>query len=121
MADIEIVYRVGYCDDCIYSKNYNTQCHTCVAEDMSCKGYSNGVHNENVIHFGDCVNARFKYIRKGWTGKRYEMEEMNDDYNPHLNCMEVILGNTLYYCVKVVLNGKCIYNEYDDDEVVNQE
>ena len=44
------------------------------------------------------------------------MEEFSDPYNPHLDHMEVTLGRKTYDCVKVVLDGKCIYNNYDDEE-----
>ena len=49
--------------------------------------------------------------------ENYEMEEFSDPYNPHLDYMQVTLGRTTYDCVKVILDGKCIYNNYDDDKV----
>lgn len=122
MADIEIVYRVPYCD---YGENkICEQCFTEYASDLSCRSFYGGVKEETIVDgrkvlkipFGDCDRAKFKYIHKGWTGKRYEMEEVHDQYNPHLDYMDVRLGNQFYDCVKVTLNGKCIFNEYDDDE-----
>lgn len=117
MADIQIVYRVGYC--VCDRKDYCVQCHTCVADDLGCEYYcpdpDTDENGRKVIPFGDCNRAMFKYIYKGWTGKRYEIEESRDDYNPHLDCMIVTLGQYEYECVKVVLDGKCIFNEYDDD------
>ena len=59
--------------------------------------------------------------RKGWTGKRYEMEEVHDDFDPGIDYMEVTIGNRIYNCVKVILDGKCIYNNYDDEEEKNED
>lgn len=118
MADIEIVYRRGYCEYNL--PDYCGQCHTCCADDLGCMCFCSEVNEpcENVlavIPFGDCARARFDYIIKGWTGKRYEMEECRDPYNPHLDSMLVTLGNREYDCVKVTLNGKEIFNEYDEE------
>ena len=124
MADIEIVYRMPYCEhDLAAIKDFNTQCFTCVANNTGCKYFNDGGKKESVINgiktivipFGDCIYAKFKYIYKGWSGRRYEMEEQKDPHNPHLDSMKVMLGNKVYDCVKVTLNGKCIYNEYDDE------
>lgn len=45
------------------------------------------------------------------------MENLTDDYNLHLECMRVMLGNTEYEAVKVRLNGRLIFNVYDDEAV----
>lgn len=45
--------------------------------------------------------------------KNYELEEFQDTYNLHLNCMMLTTRNKIYECEKVILDGKCIYNEYD--------
>lgn len=112
MAEIEIVYREGHC---VYNgKEYCDQCHTCTAEDMGCE-YFHQEKKPNVIPFGDCDRARFDYIYKGWAGKHYEMEEFRDPYNPQLDCMVVTMGRKAYDCVKVTLNGKCIFNVYDEE------
>ena len=76
MADIEIVYRVGYCY-CECSE-YDRQCHTQYAEDIGCRKFSHPSHEDNVIPFGDCICAKFEYRYKGWTGKRYDIEEVED-------------------------------------------
>ncbi len=55
-----------------------------------------------------CEDA-FKYIYKGMSIKNYELEEDDDLYNPHLNCMMLKTRNDLYQCEKVVLNGNIIY------------
>ena len=118
MAEIQIVYREGYC--AYRLPCYNTGCHTECASDMRCKSfYQKEEVSENglkVIPFGDCDRAKFHYKYKGWSGKRYEIEECFDPYNPHLDCMLVTLGKTTYECVKVILDGKCIFNEFDDEE-----
>lgn len=111
MADIEIIYREGYCEcDCMGTK-YNTQCHTQCAGDLGCGCFSDGKQRPNVIPFGDCIHAMFKYKYKGMSIKNYELEEEDDPYNPHLNCMMLKTRNNWYECEKVVLNGKVIYGE----------
>lgn len=123
MAEIQIVYREGFCDHWSGGEGFHGQCYTSCARDMGCRWYSDGGEKVSpdgvkIIPFGDCVYAAWKYKRKGWSGKNYEMEESEDPYNPHLDCMIVTLGRTEYECVKVILDGKCIYNEYDDEPVV---
>lgn len=109
MADIEIIYREGYCE-CM-GKNYCMQCHTQCAEVLGCPMFNDGKHEKNVIPFGDCIYAKFRYIYKGMSIKNYELEEEDDPYNPHLNCMMLKTRNDCYQCEKVVLNGKVIYDE----------
>lgn len=125
MAEIQIVYWADrWCDyNC---PGYSMQCHTMAAEDMGCKyfipdGPTVTEDGKKIIPFGDCARANSKYNRKGWSGKNYEMEEFSDPYNPHLDYMQVTLGRTTYDCVKVILDGKCIYNNYDDDKVEAKE
>lgn len=119
MAEIQMVYREGYCDfDCV-GTDYNTQCHTQCAADTGCKFFNDGEHLPNHIHFGDCIHANFRTKYKGVTTKKYDIEEMEDPYNPHLNCMLVKIGNRIYQCDKVVLDGECIYNNQEpEDEVI---
>ena len=119
MADIQIVYMEPYCDyECQY---FCTQCYTEVAQDLGCKYFHtepNGYDESGTLHipFHDCDRARIEYKYKGWSGKRYEMEEQKDHYAPRLDCMLVTLGKTEYLCAKVILDGKCIYNNYDETE-----
>ena len=116
MAEIQIVYRKGYCDcECAV---YDTQCHTQCAEDLGCRNFNDGkredtfINDQRVIHipFGDCIFARFKTIHKGMSLKNYELEELDDPYNPHLSCMVLKTRNAVYFCEKVILDGKCIYD-----------
>ena len=120
MADIQIVYRDGYCEiaecNCDVIGNYCTQCHTQAAEDLGCKYYDEGSHDANVIPFGDCIHALFRRKYKGIVAKKYDIEPFEDNYNMHLNCMAVTAGRKTYYCDKVILNGKCIYNNIREDE-----
>ena len=121
MADIQIVYREGFCSHWSGGDCFCMQCYTQCAEDMGCKFYSDGgektdANGNAIIQFGDCYYADWKHKFKGWSGKNYEMEEVHDPYNPHLDSMRVILGRTEYDCVKVTLDGKCIYNEYDKED-----
>ena len=122
MAEIQIVYREGFCG--YYAEYYgwhnvfSLQCYTVCAGDVGCRGYSDGGKRYDddgieIIPTGDCVYACWKYKYKGWSGKNYEIEELHDPYNPQLDCMRVKLGRTEYDCVKVILNGECIYNDYD--------
>jgi hypothetical protein len=115
MAEIQIVYRHYFCDCIEFEDEFIDQCLTGAARDYGCKGFSNGGITSDeegrlIIPFGDCVHAQWDYRYKGWVGKRYEMEEIKDAYNPHLDCMRVRLGKTEYDCDKVTLNGECIYN-----------
>lgn len=109
MADIEIIYREGYCD-CM-NDNYCMQCHTCCADALGCRRFATTKHEKDVVPFGDCVWAMFKYKYKGMSVKDYELEEVNDPYNPHLDCMMLETKNARYPCKKVVLNGKVVYGE----------
>lgn len=114
MAEIDIVYRKGYCE--YKQADYCTQCHTQCAEDLGCRCFSEGERKQNVIPFGDCEHAKFKYGYKGSFVKNYEIEEIEDDYNPHLSCALVKLGSRMYECERVILNGKVLYNTHDDLE-----
>ena len=121
MAEIEIVYRRGRCE--FGEPEYHIQCHTCWGDEMGCALYhADGAgdtdkNGNKIIPFGDCESAKFEYGYKGWVGKKYEIGEPNEDvYNPHLNSVEVTLGNTTYDAVKVRFNGKLIFNNYDDEE-----
>lgn len=123
MADIEIVYRIGHCaENC---PDYDLDCHSNHADFTGCSRYiSLNPYYDNgrlIIPVGDCSKAVFEYKRKGWTGKRYEMEEVHDDFDPGIDYMEVTIGNRIYNCVKVILDGKCIYNNYDDEEEKNED
>lgn len=106
MAEIEIVYRKGYC---WYScEDFDTQCYTQCAGDMGCRFCATD-------EAGTCTNAKWRYKYKGWSGKNYEIEEDNDPYNPWLDSILVRLGRTDYDCVRVKLNGKTIFDVYDGD------
>ena len=114
MADIEIIYREGYCE-MMKSDDFCEQCHTDMASNTECSMFNEGKQEKNVIPSGDCIYAKFKYIHK-WMGvKNYELEEFQDSFNPHLNCMMLKTRNKIYECEKVILDRKCIYNEYDDE------
>lgn len=119
MANIEIVYRIGSCAF-NYSAEYCPTCHTCWADEIGCRFYCSGeVEEKNgvrLIPFGNCIHAHYDYGFKGGVYKRYEMEEYTDSYNMHMNCMNVTLGGYVYECVKVTLDGKVIYNEWDEEE-----
>jgi hypothetical protein len=123
MAEIQIVYREYGCrfDDCYVGMKspHCMQCHTMAAKDLGCVDFDDGNDNPHVIPFGDCKNAIIKHRYKGCTVKNYEMKEFYDTYNMHLNCMEVTIGKITYDCDKVVLNGKCIYDELEDENESN--
>lgn len=121
MAEIQIVYRNYFCDCIGCEDKFDTQCLTEFANNTDCIGFSNGGSRDEKGHlkwfpFGNCVHAQWDYGYKGWVGKRYEIEECEDVFNPHLDCMRVRLGKTEYDCVKVTLNGECIYNNGELEE-----
>ncbi len=121
MAEIQIVYRKGYCECC--GSDYDTQCHTQSAGDLGCRMFNDWNQEETFensqrirsIPFGDCIHAKFKYIHKGMSLKNYKLEELDDPYNPHLNCMELKTRNVVYFCEKVILDGNCIYDDLSGD------
>ena len=109
MAEIEIIYREGYC---LYNYDiYCMKCHMGCAEDVGCLMFKKETFEENDIPFGDCVYAKFKYIYKGMSIKNYELKVDDDPYSPYFNCMMLKTRNGLYPCEQVVLNGKVIYGE----------
>lgn len=119
MADIEIVYRVCRCkmrqydivsEYCTMQDAENTACrYYHKASDGNCDPY------QNFVPYGDCEHAYFDYVYKGLSGKRYEMVEDENVFEPHLDCMLVQFGKKVYKCEKVTLNGECIYNHYDSE------
>lgn len=129
MADLQFVYRKRYyCDQediFLYGEcPHCLQCHTCAGKDMPCKAYSDGyggdpheihkVGDRMVSTFGDCVHAKIEYAYKGLIAKKYDVcKSKEDPYNSHLDCVEVTAGGITYECEKVILNGICIYNEWD--------
>lgn len=131
MFELQFVYRKRYyCDqediffgDCPHCMQCYTQC----GQDMACKAFSDGydgdpheihkIGNRRVSAFGDCCHAKIEYAYKGVTVKKYDIRNSDEDpFNPHLNCCEVTVGGITYECEKVILNGKCIYNEWDEEE-----
>ena len=126
MAEIEIIYESEEgCSSDFRDQEFCTRCRLSCAEDMGCRGFkhsSRGCMSEPLrkfIPYGDCANAYVKYTRKGWSGKNYEIEPpIEDPFSPHMDAVDVVLGRTYYErCVKVKLNGKVIFNNYDDEEV----
>lgn len=65
------------------------------------------------------ARAEQGFMYKGWSGYRYEIEEVLEDLPEYDNYALVRLGSQIYECVKVKLDGKCIFNDYDDEEVVS--
>lgn len=115
MAEIQMVCREGYCDEFI-DEAYGRACHTCWAEEEEpCRQFTHPKRDLGAIPFGDCNHAKFRYIYKGVSAKNYEIEPFEDVFNSHLKCMYVTVGRRTYECVKVILDGKCIFNEMGDD------
>lgn len=117
MAEIQIVYSEWKCKYGL--PEFNTQCITEAGGDTDCFGYDGGDRyidgGIRIIPFGNCVNAERIYRFKGISTKSYEMEPLEDTFNMHLNCMVVTIRGKRYYCDKVKIDGKVIYNEYDDE------
>ena len=111
MSEIEIVYRSSMVCD-FGSEKLCKQCHSSFAYDVGCECY-------DPLGDDSCSRAHYRYSRKGWVGKSYEIREpFENNYDYDLSYIPVVLGRKLYeQCVKVKLNGRVIYNNYDDEEV----
>lgn len=124
MSNLDIVFREMHCRfaDSDSLCQVCGQCYTDYATDLGCSYYrGDEVHDEwingekvRVIPCGGCVHADYRYIYKGFIDVEYEMEKSTDPYDPLY--MEAWIDGERYECVKVSLNGKTIYNEYDDDD-----
>ena len=119
MAEIQMVcinLRCKYND-----YNLNMQCITESASDTGCihckiqEPYKNFL-GITVYPTNECVHAYMEYKFKGVTAKNYEMEEI-DSPECAYTWMDVTIGKQRYMCVKVTIDGRCIYNIYDDEEV----
>lgn len=118
MAEIEIVYETGHCE--LNDASYGEECHSEYACDMGCRQFEEdkeyGPLPPNCLGikpYGNCKHAITDYIHKGWSGKKYEIgAPFTYDYEEHVM---VTLGKTDYCCCKVKLNGKIIFNEYDEE------
>ena len=117
MAEIKMKYKEYYCDFADMKLcEFFYDCLTQDAQDLGCRYFNDGKMGENVIPFGDCVNAKYRYKYKGISVKNYEVEEFEDVYNPHLNCAIVTTRSAIYdNCVKVEIDGECIYNSESED------
>ena len=114
MAEIQIMYRKYCCD--LNPSEIDTVCFCDYAQDKGCPFYQGEERQPGYVPFGSCQRAQIKFGRKGWVGKRYEMEEVEVPYIHGFDYMRVRLGNTDYTCEKVVLDGECIYNTFDNEE-----
>ena len=115
MANIQMIYRKGYCDaSWCNQEEYCAVCHTSGAGTLGCQTFDEGKHEPNEHPFGNCIYAKFRMIYKGVTTKNYIIEPFEDIYNMHLNCMLVTVGKKVYECEKVILDGQCIYNTLED-------
>jgi len=126
MANIEIIYRKKWCliGTDPTSKKFRNACFDPECAHDVCEYFSadhtwmkkNGLDCLR-SDFSPCASAYVKYVYKGWTGKKYEIEQMSDDGLG--DYMLVTLGNQTYECERVSLNGKCIFDQYaeeNDDE-----
>lgn len=119
MAEIQMVYMRFRCK---YNSEYlNTQCFTEAAGDTGCYNF----HHPEPYRDADgilvypifrCLHAYVEYKYKGVTAKSYEMEEI-DDPECAYSWIDIKIGKQKYACAKVTLDGRCIYNVYDDEEV----
>lgn len=120
MAVIEIVYMyASYCK--IGHENHCKQCHSIDACELDCECFvPRPKHSIEKLPRNPlpCARAIVHYVRKGWSGKNYEIAPKhdfpNDDY-PEYPAAIVKLGQKTYYCAKVTLDGKVIFNNYDDE------
>ena len=114
MAEIKIKQKEYYCEKA--SDKFCTQCLTEYAMDVGCKHYGEIYTERHIIPFGDCIYADYKYKYRGLSVKNYEVEEFKDNYNPHLDCAIVKTRNAVYdNCVKVEIDGECVYNAESEE------
>lgn len=123
MAYVEMVYIECYCE-CRLEDEFDMQCFTDAAEDGGCVSYTHDkryTDEKGILHIPSyaCKHARTNYIHKGVTAKSYEIEpEHESDYDDGwYKTAKVYIGRRGYDCVKVKLDGKCIFNSYDDEKV----
>ena len=119
MAEIQMVCMSLQCK--YNSEKLNTQCITEAADAGYCRHYKRSEKYKRedgviVIPMANCVHAYIEYRFKGVTAKSYEMEEIDDPVCAY-SWMDVKIGKQKYACAKVTLDGRCIYNVYDDEEV----
>lgn len=110
MAVIEIVYISGYrCGLNCLDHDSDTKCnenHQCDNSGERTCGCFNGDED------GVCIHLENMITRRGWSGKNYAIHPLLSD-----ETMAVELDDEYYSdCVKVVFNGKCIFNRFDDQE-----
>ena len=100
-AYIQMAYRKKYF--CTLDWHLHTgQCHTIVAEDLSCRYYESD-------KLGKCKHAEIQIEYKAVLAQEYETEYIHDGYNPWLSCMEVTIGENTYQCEHVSIDRKTIY------------
>ena len=121
MADIQMVYikgkcnlnQPGFCDyDCLTDRAEFTDC-KCYRGQLVLRDDKGGV----IKNLGGCcIHGQFVTKYKGWTGQRYDMEMIDDPDDPYNGCMLVRLGEMVYACTNVTLDGKCIHSETEVSE-----
>lgn len=117
MADIEIIYETGHCE---LNGAYDEECFSEYAGYQGCRQFEEDKEDEpvsenclGVLPYGNCKHAIRDHIHKGWSGKKYWIGEPYFDHYEKRVIVE--LGKTVYCCCKVKLNGKIIFNEYDEE------
>ena len=119
MADIEIVYQIGYCDSEL--PFYDEVCQSEMGDEIKsreCSNYNDGSMNPCHIPYGNCIHAKYHYCYKGSTTKKYAI--YTNCYDRVTESIPVTINNKTYECKKVKLNGKCIFNEFDDEKEVKE-
>ena len=108
MAEIEITYLKGYCD--LELPFYDKVCHSEYAcEVQQCSNFYDGNNDPYTIPYGNCIHAKYNHCYKGCTTKSYEIN--TDYYDSESDSIPVVINRKTYDCVKVKLNGKCIFGE----------
>lgn len=117
MANIQIVYLKRYCEQ-MWDK-FTGQCYSDAAEDLGCPRFccrEKYDDEEGITHIPkySCIYATYKKAFKGMTVKNYELEENCDDIEDEFfDTMTLSTKNYEYDCIKVTIDGECIYDNSD--------
>ena len=113
MANIEIMYRRYFC---VFGHEAHCEaCHHDEAQYVGCKDYCGEPRHKDKkgrwgIPLGTCLNSYEDVAFKGMKLKRYEIEE-DFDYGG----MRLKTRGANYDCIRIVLDGKVIYDEEAGD------
>ena len=100
MAQLYLEWYEYSCE--LHCNDFEGQCATGAAECLGCKKFLRSV-------FNSCVFCRGDRVTKMIIADSFTSREIKDPYNPHLNNMRVDVNGKVYHCVRVTVDGECIY------------